>query len=196
MNEKYRFLSTLAIWLAFATIMVTMFISLAASSIFMDELTMIILGVFVLTLTLMAGISTAQIWRGARAAEDTQAAAEKTKRAAPSQIERLIDRPHRPPGHHVAEVDRCTGIQSRLADIRKGALRRQHPRDAVAPDLRDFVFGHQLTLMFGRPRSGNPYRCTAPPAWNCGFWFTTVGVFGTRLSFGSPLSARRPPKMA
>ncbi len=90
MNEKYRFLSTLAIWLAFATIMVTMFISLAASALFIDELTMIILGVFVLTLTLMAGISTAQVWRGARAAEDAQAA-EKAKRAAPSQIERLID---------------------------------------------------------------------------------------------------------
>ncbi|MBN2471889.1 MAG: hypothetical protein JXN59_14295 [Anaerolineae bacterium] len=91
MNEKYRFYSTLAIWGALAAVMISLFFSLSESSLPPSELVMIITGVFVLTFTLMAGISTGMIWRGARAAEHTQAAAQKAKRAASSEIERLVD---------------------------------------------------------------------------------------------------------
>lgn len=92
MDDRYRFLSTAIVWVAYAVVMVALFAALSLGAPQFDVLMQIFVAAFVLGLTAVAGISTAMIWRGAgghAAASPEQAA--KAKRVASERIERLVD---------------------------------------------------------------------------------------------------------
>ena len=91
MNEKYRFFTTFTIWMAFAAVLITLFVSLAATGANMDEMAMIMIASFVITLTVVAGISTGLVWRGAGAGSAESVEAQKGKREVSNRIERLVE---------------------------------------------------------------------------------------------------------
>ncbi|NPV66289.1 MAG: hypothetical protein HPY64_04000 [Anaerolineae bacterium] len=95
MDDRYRFLSTGVVWTAYATVLITLFIALVAGQPPVNETLMIMLGVFVLFLTSVAGMATATIWRagGRRAAASpyVQQEAGKAKRDVSDRIGRLIE---------------------------------------------------------------------------------------------------------
>jgi uncharacterized membrane protein YhaH (DUF805 family) len=96
MLDRYRFYATVAVWTAFTLIIIAMTIALAVSGAPMTEESLTIpLLIFVMFLTLMAGYSTARIWRDATAsgtgrAEDGQQVY-KTKRGDQRRIARLLE---------------------------------------------------------------------------------------------------------
>jgi hypothetical protein len=92
MDDRYRFLSTAAIWVAFALVLMTLFISMAAGGAQLDGPVLIPLTGFVAILTIVAGLATMAVWRGAgqsgaASAQDVQ----KAKRVQSSRIARLME---------------------------------------------------------------------------------------------------------
>ncbi len=56
MEDRFRFLTTSIIWVAFAVVLVTLFIALAATNADMTEFQFLVLAAFVMFLTAIAGI--------------------------------------------------------------------------------------------------------------------------------------------
>lgn len=92
MNDRYRFLSTGIVWVAYAVVMVSLFAALAISQPQFDVLLLVFVAAFVLGLTAVAGFSTGSIWRGASVgAAPAAKQAEKAKRMASERVERLVE---------------------------------------------------------------------------------------------------------
>lgn len=95
MDDRYRFLSTGVVWTAYVVVLISLFIALVAGQLPVNETLMIMLGVFVLFLTSVAGMVTATIWRTGRqrvaASPRVQQEAGKAKRDVSDRIGRLIE---------------------------------------------------------------------------------------------------------
>ncbi len=94
MDDRYRFLSTGIVWTAYAIVLVGLFFALIAGKPVLDELGMTILGVFVLFLTAVAGITTSTIWRSAERRADASFGAQeagKVKRKLSDRVGRLLE---------------------------------------------------------------------------------------------------------
>jgi hypothetical protein len=92
MEDRFRFLTTSIIWVAFAVVLVTLFIALAATNADMTEFQFLVLAAFVMFLTAIAGISTVSIWRAPRRADESlRQDSGKSKRVDASRLQRLVD---------------------------------------------------------------------------------------------------------
>ncbi len=95
MHERYRFLTTAIIWLAFAGIVVAIVVGLTATTAEIPEAAFLAIVLFMMFLTAITGFSTARIWRGAMPmlAEhyETEQQARKVKRASQERIKRLVE---------------------------------------------------------------------------------------------------------
>jgi hypothetical protein len=98
MHEKYRFYSTVAIWFGFTLIMLGLFAAISLSGGMIDFMAMMIIAIFALFLTAIAGFSTRSVWHGGTAAGTVTTAESaspqaraKYKRDAVHRLERLVD---------------------------------------------------------------------------------------------------------
>jgi hypothetical protein len=93
MDDRFRFLTTSIIWVAFAVILITLFITMAAANADLTGGNLIITAAFVMFLTAVAGVSTLAIWRAPHAAAPLPDAQDrrKSKRLDPSRLARLVE---------------------------------------------------------------------------------------------------------
>lgn len=95
MHERYRFMTTAIIWLAFAGIVIATVVGLTATTIQISEGAFFAVALFVMFLTAITGFSTARIWQGATPLlaeyDESEQGARKTKRASRERIKRLVE---------------------------------------------------------------------------------------------------------
>lgn len=93
MLDKYRFYATIAVWASLVLIIASIVTGLAVTGAILTESTLIPIIAGIMFLALMAGFSTARIWRDAAPLPilQVEAAAQKAKRSNRERLERLLE---------------------------------------------------------------------------------------------------------
>jgi len=94
MDVQFRYRATVAIWVSFTIILVSLFAALSVSNAMLDSvLTLGAVFMFVTFLTAVAGYATRSVWRDSRPAAlppESQATVQKAKRSYSERVQSLI----------------------------------------------------------------------------------------------------------